>query len=105
MLAFFFLCTSVVSATSGTVFIHVSDVSEKQIDSLKVWFSPGNNILESGICLENKLMMLRLQTKDEATIASVYSSLKSHGFQKFYLKEEISMDKYYQNCNSYILFH
>ncbi len=89
---------------AGHILIDISEISEKQIDSLADWLTPEKNILEAGICLDNKLLLLRLEIKDDAKIQEIFSILKSHGVMVFYLKENISIERFYQNCNTYLSF-
>lgn len=104
LFVFFAFCHTQSLAGAGHVLINLPDLNEKQIDSVRTWFSPDSTIVESGFCVDNKLLMIRLLDKNKVSIDQIYVRLKSHGIEKFFLKDEISLDRFHQNCRSFIAF-
>ncbi len=99
-----FFCSSRSFAASGDVIIHLPGLNEKQIDSLQSWFAGDKNISQAGFCLENKLLFLHLTEKDPTQVNKIFEGLKINGQTEFNLKEEISADRFFQNCQTFISF-
>ena len=91
-------------ANPGNLLIAIPELSEKQIDSVAVWFHPAHNIIESGICLENKLLLIRLQEKSAISVEDVFNTLKKHGIDNFFLKEDALLDQIISSCSTFIYF-
>ena len=102
LLPVFLLCMRTAIADPGHLLVHVPELTEKSIDCLGVWFSSDNNILNAGLCLENKLLLIELELIDQVQIYNIFSILKKKGVFEFYLKEEISLDRFYSNCINYL---
>ena len=103
-ITFFISSNNVSYAASGHVLINLPDFSEKQVDSISAWFKTDINIIESGICLESKLLMIRLQEKNNTNVQEIFDRLKKHGIENFFLKDEITLDRFRQYCTSYFPF-
>ncbi len=104
IIAFFVSSHKDVYAVSGHVLINLPDLSAKQVDSVSIWFKTDANIIESGICLESKLLMIRLQEKNNAHVQEIFDRLKKHSIENFFLKDEITLDRFREYCTSYIPF-
>ncbi len=100
----FILLRSTSFASSGHVIVELTEFNEKQIDSLKIWFATDKNIVESGFCKESNLLLLRFEIFKTEQLDVAATILKSHGLSDFHMKEEISLDRFYQNCQSFISF-
>jgi len=102
LLGFLFFYKCDVFAQSGHVLVHLKDLNEKHIDSLSVWLAPEENILSAGICSSNKLLMVNLKVKDDQHVQEIISLLKKHNIVEFYLKENVPVDRFIQNCEKFI---
>jgi hypothetical protein len=93
-----------VFADPGHVIIHVTDLSEKKIESLNTSLASETNIVSGGVCPENKLLLINLQVFDDAHVRKLIALLKKEGIVDFHMKEEVSIDRFLQNCNNFIHF-
>jgi len=80
-------------------------LNEKNVDSLSVWLAPEKNIIDAGICVSNKLLILDLETKDAMHVQAIFSLLKKHNLSEFYLKENAPVDQLIRDCDNYISLH
>ncbi len=94
---FFFNLTDA-SADPGHLIIQFSSFSEKQTDKLKTILYPDQNIVESGVCMDNQLLLLTLADASQHKLEEIIKALKKGGFGEIHIKEPVPVERVKQEC-------
>lgn len=86
------------SANPGHLIIQFSDFSEKQSEELKTVLDHDQNIVESGVCMDNQLLLLTLADASRQKVEEIITVLKKSGFSEIFIKEPVPVERLKQEC-------